>query len=157
MQKTCALADRADSVEKISAIHDEMCIAYAVAMKDKDHDNIYTKQVAACIDYILEHLDTRIRIEDLSEVTGISPSYLSRLFKKETGMTVSRYILVKKIETASNMLAYSDYPILWISDSLAFPSQSYFTRVFTSECGMTPKSYRENSYLISIDRDIPST
>ncbi len=151
------LCDRADTVEKISQLHDEMCLAYAKAMMDLEHKDIYSKKITSCIDYILEHLDKRIRIEDLSEVTGISPSYLSRLFKKETGMTVSRYILVKKIETASNMLAYSDYPILWISDSLAFPSQSYFTRVFTSECGMTPKRYRENSYLISIDRDIPST
>ncbi len=151
------LADRADSVEKISAIHDEMCIAYAVAMKDKDHDNIYTKQVAACIDYILEHLDTRIRIEDLSEVANLSTSYLSRLFKKETGMAVSRYILVKKIETACNMLSFSDYPIMWISNALAFPSQSYFTRVFTAECGMTPKRYRENSSFVPIDRDMASS
>ena len=151
------LADRADSVEKISAIHDEMCIAYAVAMKDKDHDKIYTKQVAACIDYILEHLDTRIRIEDLSEVANLSTSYLSRLFKKETGMAVSRYILVKKIETACNMLSFSDYPIMWISNALSFPSQSYFTRVFTAECGMTPKRYRENSSFVPIDRDMASS
>lgn len=149
------LCDRADSVEKISSLHDEMCIAYAEAMKNRDKEHIYSKQVTGCIDYILEHLDTRIRIEALSEVANLSPSYLSRLFKKETGMTVSRYILVKKIETACNMLLYSEYPIMWISNALAFPSQSYFTRVFTSECGMTPKRYRENSYFISIDRDIP--
>jgi AraC-like DNA-binding protein len=151
------LCDRADSIEKISSLHDEMCIAYAKAMKDKDKEHIYSKQVTKCIDYILEHLDTRIKIEDLSEVTGLSNSYLSRLFKKETGMAVSRYILVKKIETACNMLSFSDYPIMWISNALAFPSQSYFTKVFTSECGMTPKRYRENSYFISIDMDIPST
>ena len=117
------LCDRADNVEKISQLHDEMCIAYAKAMKNKDKEHIYSKQVTKCIDYILEHLDTRIRIEDLSEVAGLSTSYISRLFKKETGMAVSRYILVKKIETACNMLSFSDYPIMWISNALAFPSQ----------------------------------
>ena len=138
-------ADLADSIDKISVIHDEMCIAYAKRMRELNHEHIYSKQITKCIDYILEHLDTRIKMEDLCELTSLSSSYLSRLFRKETGMTVSRSILLKKIETARHMLSYSDYPIMWISNALAFPSQSYFTKVFTQECKVTPRKYREMS------------
>ena len=91
----------------------------------------------------MEHLDERIRVDDLCGVCGLSGGYLSRLFKAETGVSISRFILIKKIETARNMLKHSDYPIMWISNALAFPSQSYFTRVFTKECGVTPGRFRE--------------
>ena len=84
-------------------------------------------------------------MSDLCALTGLSSSYLSRIFKEETGVTVTAYILDKKLETARNMLSYSDYPIMWISNALAFPSQSYFTKVFTQECKVTPRKYREMS------------
>jgi AraC-like DNA-binding protein len=135
--------DLASTVEEISELHDEMCLAYTARMRDIAKGNALSRHVTLCIDYILEHLDERIKVEDLCEQTGLSSGYLSRLFKSETGESISRFILMKKIETARNMLKHSDYPILWISNALAFPSQSYFTRVFTKECGVTPGKFRE--------------
>ena len=75
-------------------------------------------------------------------MTNLSAPYFSRLFKKETGYSVSGYIMNKKLETAKSMLASSDYSIAEISASLAFPSQSYFTNVLKKDCGLTPKEYR---------------
>ena len=137
-------ADQAGSVEEISELHDEMAIAYTTRMREIAGGDTFSRHITMCIDYIMEHLDERIRAEDLCSYTGLSAGYLSRLFKTETGVTVSRFILMKKIETACNMLKHSDYPIMWISNALAFPSQSYFTRIFTKECGVTPKKFREN-------------
>lgn len=124
------LVDRTDSIPRISAIHDEMALAYAERMRKLPKENIYSKPVTHLIDYILEHLDTRITMPDLCKHTGLSASHISRIFKQETGSSVSEYILQKKLDTARNMLDYSDYPISFISHTLAFPSQSYFTRVF---------------------------
>jgi len=138
------LADQAGTVEEISDLHREMCLAYTSRMRGIAKGEVHSRHVTKCIDYIHEHLDVRIRMEDLCRITGLSEGYLSRLFKSETGFSVSRYILDKKIETSRNMLKNSDYPIMWISNALAFPSQSYFTKVFTRECGMTPKRYRED-------------
>ncbi|MBR2523588.1 MAG: AraC family transcriptional regulator [Clostridiales bacterium] len=135
--------DSATSIEEITEIHDEMCNAYAARMREISRNRIYSRHVVRCIDYILEHLDERIRMETLCEVTGLSEGYLSRLFSQETGSSISDYIMSKKIETARNMLRHSDYPILWISNALAFPSQSYFTKVFARESGVTPKQYRD--------------
>ena len=139
-------ADEATKIEEISELHDEMCLAYAKRMRQIAKENVFSRHVVLCMDYIYEHLDERIRMEDLCKVTGLSQGYLSRLFKNETGVSVSRFVLMKKIETARNMLKHSDYPIMWISNTLAFPSQSYFTRVFTQELGVTPKSYRDGGF-----------
>ena len=138
------LADKAKSLEEISDLHDHMCMAYTKRMAKVRKEDVCSKPVINCIDYIYDHLSTRITMTDLSTATGLSESYISRLFKKETGYTVSEYILLKKIETAKSMLSYSDYSIAQISDALAFPSQSYFTKVFKKQCGKTPKQYADS-------------
>ena len=135
-------ADKASSIMKISELHDEMAIAYATRMRKLPKEYIYSRPVSEAIEYILEHLDTRITISDLCEQTGLSASYLSRIFKKETGMTVTDYVLDKKLETAKNMLDYSNLTITQIAHTLAFPSQSYFTKVFRERFGVTPGRYR---------------
>ena len=106
---------------------------------------ITSKAVSTCIDYIYEHLHTRITLATLASVTNLSAPYLSRLFKKEIGYSVSEYILNKKLETAKSMLSSSDYSIAEISASLAFPSQSYFTNVLKKDCGLTPKQFRSRN------------
>ena len=79
---------------------------------------------------------------ELAEHVGLNASYLSRLFKKETGISVSEYIQQLKIDTAQNMLLYSDFTPARISSVLAFPDQSYFTQVFKKYTGMTPMKFR---------------
>jgi AraC-like DNA-binding protein len=78
----------------------------------------------------------------LAKHVNLTTSYLSRLFKKETGLTISDYIQGIKIETAQNMLIYSDYSPSQIASILAFPNQSYFTEVFHKRVGVTPKKYQ---------------
>lgn len=135
-------ADQCRTPEEISDLHPIMCEDYTRRMKNLRKQKICSKHIADCVDYIYEHLHTRITINDLSEYVNLNPSYLSRLFKKETGTTVSAYIQNKKIETAQNMLVYSDYTLSQISSILAFPSQSYFTEIFHKRTGMTPTKYR---------------
>lgn len=139
------LTDQAKTFQEIANIHYNMSLQYTKRMKLLRKETICSRPIAKCMDYIYENLHTRITIEDLCSVTGLSNAYISRLFKKETGHTVNRYILLKKIETAKSMLTFSDYSIADISASLAFPSQSYFTKVFKDECDITPKQYRNRS------------
>ena len=136
------LADVARSPEEITEIHNEMCLHYAKQMQNLQRSTVTSKAVRTAVNYIYEHLHTRITLETLASVTNLSSPYFSRLFKKETGYSVSEYILNKKLETAKSMLASSSYSIAEISASLAFPSQSYFTNVLKKDCGLTPKEYR---------------
>lgn len=135
------LADKAKNIKAISNLHKDMCIAYAKRMKQLQKETICSKPIVKCLDYIYDHLNTRITVSDLCNVTNLSRAYLSRLFHKETGENIGKYILRKKIETAKSMLEYSNYSIAEITIALAFPSQSYFTKVFKDETGTTPKNY----------------
>jgi len=134
--------DSATSFDEISQIHNKMAIAYAKKMRAFYKDHICSRPVIDCINFIYEHLHTRITMEDLCLATGLSSAYISRIFKKETGYTVSGYILQKKLETAKTMLISTDYSIAQISEALAFPSQSYFSNAFKKAFSDTPKHFR---------------
>lgn len=135
-------ADKYELLEDISNLHTEMSIDYTNQMKLLQKKKIFSKQIVLCTDYIYSHLHNRIKIKELAEYVKLNESYLSILFKKEMGCSVSRYIMQKKIQTAENMLKYSDYSYADIANFLAFASQSYFIQVFKKEKGVTPKEYR---------------
>lgn len=135
-------ADLCKTAKEVSDLHPLMCEDYAKRMKALRKQKVCSKHIADCLDYIYDNLHTRITIEDLSNHVNLNPSYLSRLFKKEIGIPVSNYIQTKKIETAKNMLVYSEHTLSEIASILAFPSQSYFTEIFRKQTGMTPSEYK---------------
>ncbi len=104
--------------------------------------NNYTKPVTNCRDYIRKNLHSNITLAKLAEITHLSPNYLSRLFKKEMGVSVIQCITNERVKAAKNLLLYSDYSIVDISSILAFSSQGYFSTVFRKATGMTPQNYR---------------
>ena len=62
--------------------------------------SILSKPVTQCVDYIYSNIKERITIADLAAYTGLSESYLSRVFKQNLGVSISDYIREKKIEKA---------------------------------------------------------
>lgn len=108
--------------------------------KEKRHSSSYTEQ---CKDYIQKHFKEKIYLEEVAGTIGISSSYLSRLFKKDTGMCLQDYINEVRVERSANLLIYSDEPLSMIAEYVNFPSQSYFGRIFKEKKGMTPRQYRE--------------
>lgn len=139
-------ADECSSIRELSTLHLTMCMDYTKRMQNLKKQSVCSKPIAECIDYIYEHLHTRITVQTLADHVNLSASYLSRLFKKEMAVSVSDYIQLKKMEVAKSMLQYSDYSISAISEILAFPSQSYFTEVFRKHTNTTPLNYRTNHY-----------
>jgi AraC family transcriptional regulator len=135
-------ADKCKTPQEVADLHPVMCLDYARRMRNLRKKKVCSRHVANCIDYIYDHLHTRITAASLAKFAGLNPSYLSRLFKNETGYTISEYIQARKIDTAKNMLAYSDHSPSQIASILSFPSQSYFTEVFRNRTGMTPLRYR---------------
>lgn len=134
--------DEADNTEIINRLHKKMCLDYCGRMNELMHKSV-SGSVSAAIDYIYDNLHTRIHITDVAKSVSLNPSYLSRLFKFETGITLTDYIRQKKIEAAKGMLKHSSFTPAEISDILAFPGQSYFTEVFRKETGLTPLKYKQ--------------
>ena len=136
-------ADKCRTTKEISEVQFEMVMYYAGYMKKLRTSHVYSLPVSKCIDYIYNHLHTKISLEELCRVCGLSKGYLSRLFKSETGKTITIYIREKRLDTAKNMLVHSDYPMAMISEVLSFASQSHFIKQFKEYKGMTPMQYRK--------------
>ena len=96
-----------------------------------------------CRDYVGKHYREKIYLEDIADTLGVSSTYLSRLFRKETGECLQDYITEFRVERAANLLVYSSESLPRISVYVNFPSQSYFGKVFKKYKQMTPRKYRE--------------
>ena len=138
--------DELQTVDEIKALHKEMFSFYTEEVASLDKKNVFSKPIALCLDYIYEHLHEPIRIVDMADEVGLTQNYLSTLFKKETGRTVSEYVLAKRMEAAENMLRFSDYSSTEIGTILAFSSQSHFIQAFKKHTGYTPKQYRDKFF-----------
>ena len=140
--------DDIHTTDGVKQLHDEMVMDYTEKMRRYNHANTNSKHINTCKEYIYAHIKERITIEDLADALGVSASYLSRLFKKEMGVSVSAYIRNRKIDMAKNLLRFSDASMIEIANRLAFSSQSHFIQQFREVVGMTPKRYRDKYYMV---------
>lgn len=94
--------------------------------------------------YIQSNLDKEIGREELAELVHLNPAYLSRLFKKETGESLSEYILKEKMSVARELLRTTDKPISDIAQALGYSYFSHFTKMFKKVYQISPQAYRKN-------------
>ncbi|MDN6850126.1 MAG: helix-turn-helix transcriptional regulator, partial [Staphylococcus equorum] len=97
--------------------------------------------------YIYNHLYQPLTLDILANHVNLSSKYLSHLFKKEVGITISAYITEKKLEESKLWLDNSSLSISEIAHQLSFSDQSYFIKVFKRSIGLTPKQYRSKNYV----------
>ena len=138
--------DKAQTERQIIDVHNQRIMDYAGRMKKVKKKASISPHCVRAMDYVYDHLHEKIEITDIAEFVGVERSYLSKLFHKEVGQTISDYIMEKKLQTARNMLLYSDFSCTEISQYLAFASGSYFAKCFKDKYGATPNSYRRTNY-----------
>ena len=138
--------DLCRTVDEVLEVHYEMFSYFAKQMAGLQKKSVFSKPIVQCIEYIDLNLHTSIKTAELAGYVNLNQSYLSTLFKKEMDLSISDYILKRRIDTAKNMLRYSDYPAAQISEILAFSSQSHFIRCFKKLTGMTPNEYKKLHY-----------
>ncbi|MBQ2116488.1 MAG: helix-turn-helix domain-containing protein, partial [Lachnospiraceae bacterium] len=109
-------SDSCNTTGAIVSLHKDMVLDFTGKMLSLKKNDIISKPIVLCTEYIYNHINDRITINELAEFTELSPSYLSRLFKQNLGISVSDYIREKKIEKAENLLRYSDISLIEISN-----------------------------------------
>ncbi len=137
--------DKCASEESITRLHRDMIMDFTSRMS-KIRPGEAGPQIKLAMKYIHENIYNQFYEEEIADYAGLTPSYLSTLFKKETGETLKNFILREKVEEAKNLLRFSDQSYIDISISLNFSSHSHFIATFKKFSGMTPKDYRVKYY-----------
>ena len=116
-----------------------------IIMDSWDETNTHnTLKIISFLKYhIASHLNGDISLVALSEIVHFNPSYLSRLFKQITGISISDYILTERVDKSKKLLQSSSLKVYEIAQTVGFESVTYFTRVFKSVMNMTPQKYRD--------------
>ena len=138
--------DLINDIEELHRLNRRMVLEFTKQMMDIRKQRVYSKNIVQCIDYIYAHIGDRITVAELADYCSLNPNYLSRLFREEVGTGMSEYIRSAKVESAKNMLRFSEDSYLTIANNLAFSSQSHFVKVFREHTNMTPKEYRDRFY-----------
>jgi AraC-like DNA-binding protein len=103
----------------------------------------YSKCVSKAISYIDKNLSIKLDIKKICEIAYTSESNLTKKFKKETGVSIGKYIDNLVLHKAEQLLLKSDMSIAQISEALGFCDQFYFSRKFKTVFKITPSQYRK--------------
>lgn len=103
-------------------------------------ENLYVLKAS---EYIQEHLYKKITAQELSEHVGVTPEYLSLLFRQNLNASIPQYITRQKVLEAKKLLRFTDKSLAEIAALLCFSSQSYFQQQFRKVRGLTPAEYRK--------------
>ncbi|MCL2412225.1 MAG: helix-turn-helix domain-containing protein [Treponema sp.] len=93
--------------------------------------------------YIWAHYTRKLSLKEIAAASGLSAPYFSTIFKEEMGENLSSYLNRLRIEKAATMLVTTDLPISEISSACGFEDQSWFSKIFKNNTGLTPGKYRE--------------
>ena len=134
-------ADRTTAKEAIYAMYPKAMMDFTKKVQRAKKAQRFTPTVMRCLDYIDRRLHTKITLDDLAEEVERNAAYLCAQFKGETGISLTRYINDAKTEAAKALLN-ENTPISEVAALLGFCSQSYFSKVFKSITGETPRNYQ---------------
>ena len=97
------------------------------------------------ISYLHNHIGERILLSDVAEFCHYSPSFVTRLFKARSGMTVGEYLQDIRMKKARDLILKTDMPIAEIAEACGFSDTNYFIACFSKRYGTPPKKFRKSS------------
>jgi AraC family transcriptional regulator len=99
-------------------------------------------QARRCTEYLQDHIDENVGLEQLAAIIGLSPFHFARAFRQSTGMPPHRYQLTLRMTQARRMLATTDASVTEIAFAVGYQSSQALARLFRSEMGVSPSDYR---------------
>ena len=103
-----------------------------------DHDELFTKIKS----YTDIHLAENLSVDHLCSNLLLSRNLLFKTIKKETGLTLGKYITAKRLERAQSLLKSNEYSIAEIAELCGIADYNYFSRLFKKQFNITPRDYR---------------
>jgi AraC-like DNA-binding protein len=118
------------------------------ALFDRDAEYVDSSQpgeslISKILFFVSENYRGECNLSDIAHFVGYDYSYVSKFFKKATGMTLKAYVSGLRISDACRMLSHTNKTVREIAEECGFPSQRTFNRDFLKETGKTPVEYRK--------------
>lgn len=130
------------TLEQLDQLSYRMVRKYCILVQNYARKN-YSPLVQRCMNTIDFSYSSELSLSWLAKQCGVSESYLSTSFRKETGMTVTDCINKTRIRQALILLNTTELSIGEIASRCGFPDANYFSRVFRKQQGLSPKQYRD--------------
>lgn len=134
--------EHATDAEQIPALMTEMFQSYCRLVRSHSTRK-YSPPVQRAILYIDANLADNLSLHTLAEKLSVSAGYLSTLFRKETGQTLTDYVNRNRIDYAQHLLSTTRLQIQTIAQHCGIMDVHYFSKVFRKHTGLSPKQYRE--------------
>jgi len=140
------LIGKNDTISWETVAADFDCLAHAIfqVMKNDSKETKYDA-IQFLLQYIDDHYTEDIPLENLSQLVHLNPAYLSGLFKKVVGTTISAYIHRLRLERSKILLDHSNFKIYEIAAAVGYESPQYFSKIFKESAHMAPQKYRERN------------
>lgn len=133
--------ENTSSPEDFMELWQEMARKYCLLVRSHSSTN-YSQLVQYIIARVDLDLSADLSLKANAEALNVNASYLSSLFRKETGMTLTDYVNRKRIEHAIYLLSTTDIPISVVGQRCGVQDDNYFTKIFRKYTSMSPKQYR---------------
>ncbi|MCP1311586.1 helix-turn-helix domain-containing protein [Paenibacillus tyrfis] len=117
-------------------------VSTGIKYMSRHHQDI-SAVVAKVQKFISDHLHEELNREDIANYVHLNPAYLSRLFKKETGLSLSEYMLKVRMDKAQKLLIESDRKISSVAEVTGYSHFSHFAKMFKRVTGISPQEYRK--------------
>jgi two-component system response regulator YesN len=123
---------------------------WAVNLVTAVMDAVFDKQesdgfVQQAIQFMRAHVEDNISREDVAAHVKLNPAYLSRLFKRETGMNLIDYLIGTKMERGKQLLEWTDMTVSAIAMQVGYSNFSHFAKMFKKQYGVNPQHYRQRA------------
>ncbi len=107
-------------------------------------DRVEMEALTRVVDEVGQRLDQTLRVAELAEIANCSPRQLERRMKRVFGLTVTQYVLRRKVDRATRLLAETDMPVVEVAAACGFYDQADLTRMFARLTNETPAQFRAN-------------
>ncbi|HEX2945025.1 MAG TPA: response regulator [Clostridia bacterium] len=136
------LIEKCTNSDELNTLLDES--ARSVTSKVNSYNNKSIKLILRkAVEYLQNHYNEQITLNEVAEHTFVSTYYISRMFKKEMGKNFVDYLNEIRIEKAKEMLRDVRYKTYEVAEQVGIPDAHYFSKLFKKYVGVTPTEFRE--------------
>lgn len=140
-QSAALMHQAVESISKMRTwMHESIGRTSAYIREMKKSQSVVSKVQA----FIRLNIDKDLSLEEIANQVYLNPSYLTRMFKRETGMGISDFVISERLSEACELLKKTNMNVSTIASRLGYNNFSYFARAFKKQTGMTPLDYRRH-------------